>query len=47
MAGTATKLHVLDCGSMSCDLTDQRLAQLGLGPEQRWSLRRSPDGHYT
>ena len=21
MAGTATKLHVLDCGSMSCDLT--------------------------
>jgi hypothetical protein len=21
MPGTATKLHVLDCGSMSCDLT--------------------------
>jgi hypothetical protein len=35
MAGTATKLHVLDHGSMSCDLT------------WLWSLRRSPDGHYT
>jgi N-acyl homoserine lactone hydrolase len=41
MAGTATKLHGLDCGSMSCDddrvteeqYLDRRLAQLGLGPE--------------
>ena len=54
MAGTATKPHVLDCGSMSCDLTWWLLKPgRGIRPraerdaEQLWSLHRSPDGCHT